>query len=381
MIASTKGTNGASPGDAAQASMWRDEELDQVAPEASGATGSLIRRFVVPPFTVLDSRQSYWQQRKREWIALGIKGELGRAGDLIAGPGTSAVYGGRSEWAGNRGPGRSNGQDLMKGEHVVGGARVYNDREWPLAIRGDDYSGNCAERAEGSGTSVFDPVLCEIAYRWFCPPGGSVLDPFAGEATKGIVAAVLGHPYTGIELREEQVEENRRQAERIGVEPTWVCGDSAATDRLLPKGEEYDLVFTSPPYYDLEVYSGKDEDGSAMATYGEFMAFYRHVFAQCVKRLRPNRFVVVKVGEVRDEWGMYRDFVGDNVDVFRDLGLGYYNEAILVTPAGSLPVRVGKQMVSGRKLGKSHQNVLVFFKGDPRRIREELGDGTVAGAA
>jgi hypothetical protein len=29
----------------------------------------------------------------------------------------------------------------------------------------------------GSGTSIFDPVVCEIAYRWFCPPNGTVLDP------------------------------------------------------------------------------------------------------------------------------------------------------------------------------------------------------------
>src|SRR6185295_8430413 len=29
-----------------------------------------------------------------------------------------------------------------------------------------------------TGTSIFDPVLCELAYKWFCPPGGSILDPF-----------------------------------------------------------------------------------------------------------------------------------------------------------------------------------------------------------
>ena len=40
-----------------------------------------------------------------------------------------------------------------------------------------------------SGTSVFDPVLCEVAYRWFSPPGGHVLDPFAGGSVRGILAA------------------------------------------------------------------------------------------------------------------------------------------------------------------------------------------------
>lgn len=61
-----------------------------------------------------------------------------------------------------------------------------------------------------SGTSIFDPVLCEIAYRWFCPQGGTVLDPFAGGSVRGIVASRLGYRYVGIELRQEQVEANRR---------------------------------------------------------------------------------------------------------------------------------------------------------------------------
>jgi hypothetical protein len=39
--------------------------------------------------------------------------------------------------------------------------------------RADLHAGIVPE--EGSGTSVFDPVLCELAYRWFCPPGFALL--------------------------------------------------------------------------------------------------------------------------------------------------------------------------------------------------------------
>ena len=69
--------------------------------------------------------------------------------------------------------------------------------------------------AAQSGTSIFDPVLCELIYRWFCPLGGAILDPFAGGSVRGIVAAKLGRNYTGIELRAEQIEANREQAARI----------------------------------------------------------------------------------------------------------------------------------------------------------------------
>src|SRR5688572_4612648 len=56
------------------------------------------------------------------------------------------------------------------------------------------------EAPQGSGTSIFDPVLCELIYRWFVPPGGLVLDPFAGGSVRGIVAAMLGRRYVGVEL-------------------------------------------------------------------------------------------------------------------------------------------------------------------------------------
>ncbi len=44
------------------------------------ARKSLAERFIIPPFSVFDTRQGYWQQRKRQWLALGIKSELGRGG-------------------------------------------------------------------------------------------------------------------------------------------------------------------------------------------------------------------------------------------------------------------------------------------------------------
>ena len=44
-----------------------------------------------------------------------------------------------------------------------------------------------------------------------------------------------------------------------------------------------------------------------------------------------------------------------------------WDEVVLVTSVGSLPVRIGKQFASGRKLGRTHQIVLVYVKGDPER--------------
>ena len=222
-----------------------------------------------------------------------------------------------------------------------------------------------------AGTSIFDPVLCECAYTWFSPPSGNVLDPFAGGSVRGIVAAYLGREYVGIELRPEQVEANRRQAQAIGVKPQWVVGDAVNVIELA--AGEYDLLFSCPPYYDLEVYSDLPGELSALATYDEFIVQYRAIVAGCVALLKDDRFACFVVGDVRDRHGYYCNFVSDTIAVFRDAGMQLYNEAILVTAVGSLPIRVPRQFDAGRKLGKTHQNVLVFVKGDWRKATQACG--------
>ncbi len=44
------------------------------------ASGPVAERFTLPPFTILDARAGEWQERKRAWAAMGIEGEVGRAG-------------------------------------------------------------------------------------------------------------------------------------------------------------------------------------------------------------------------------------------------------------------------------------------------------------
>lgn len=144
--------------------------------------------------------------------------------------------------------------------------------------------------------------------------------------------------------------------------PTWINGDSSHIDELAPG--EYDLFFTCPPYADLEVYSDKPEDLSNKE-YPEFLQLYRNVIRRATAMLKPDSFAVIVVSDLRDKKGFYRNFISDTIDAFQDVGLKFYNEAILVNTAGGLAIRVGKQFEHSRKMGKDHQNVLVFCNGDP----------------
>jgi hypothetical protein len=579
--------------------------------QADQARVTLAERFIVPPFSILDARTGRWQDRKRAWIGLGIRSELGRGsnGDNTAGGGLTFALGAQTPATYDR---------KREAERRAGQPMTWAD-----------FAAAPPEAMTLALDSVFDPVLTEIAYRWFCPPGGSILDPFAGGSVRGIVAAMSGYSYTGIDLRAEQVDANRtnwtavaaggsasapaqatppllveeidgfrvvrddrveggtkrralarilptlpadeivyaspaygfaqfalalaaadvgkrvtifvakrkdwhprtRAASAAGATivdvpngylsnvqskareyaaehgahyiefgaddpaligaladiaretgesptevwtvagsgvlsralqqawptakfhavqigavpdagsatvwkapekfeqpakspppfpscpeydakawafmqkhaspgalfwnvasdlhgetqavdtqaPTWITGDSTDLETLLPPGEQFDFVFTCPPYYDLEVYSDDPRDISAAGSYDEFMDAYRQITAATAARLKPDRFAAVVIGEIRGPDGAYRNLVADTIDAHLQAGLTYYNEAILITPVGSLPIRAGRVFKASRKVGKTHQQMLVFRKGHPPAA-EAADAGAMAGA-
>jgi DNA modification methylase len=559
----------------AQGKVTLDMLLERLAGMNNHSANTLRERFLIPPFTILDSRQGYWQKRKNAWLSLGIQSGIGRDGML----------------------------SMEAASHMQN----------PLATGATKLS----------NSSIFDPVLAEIAYKWFSPKDGKILDPFAGGSVRGIVAAKLGYRYTGIDLRKEQVMANqeqwdgmsppterttsdpealtpiedrgpwkikrddlfeingvrggkvrtcwalankatpqglvtagsrqspqvnivahiaqhlgihsaafipegefsteignaahagaaihqvkagynnviiararqhakdtgwteipfgmecveavtqtRKQAANIpkdtkrivmacgsgmslagvlwglkdqgikahvqavvvGADPTdrlerfapkdwretteiiqpeedyhrpaartnlegleldpiyeakclpylrpgdllwvvgirqtekttaphWLWGDSDKELAAVPPDQ--DLVFTCPPYYDLEEYSDDPRDLSNSGTYQQFLDIYREILAKACAKLKQNRFAVIIVGDIRDERGFYRGFITDTIKAMEDAGLKLYNEAIYIQQLGTLPVRAGRTFAKSRKLGKTHQNLLAFFKGDP----------------
>lgn len=307
---------------------------------------ALLRdKFIEPPFSVLDTKTGDWQNRKRQWKLLGIESEKGRDDQLLGG-----------------GSGNTEEQDQdftdRYGRKTTNGVGIFN-----------------------SATSVFDPALCELMYHWFCPIGGKILDPFAGGSVRGIIANYLGFNYTGVELRAEQVESNKEQAQRIIPEnkPKWINGDSEIILSGLIKANnfeeqiqvKYDFIFTCPPYHDLEVYSDDPADLSNMP-YDQFRVKYEAIIAHAVDLLRPNSFACIVVGDIRDEKGFYRNFNGHTKEAFIKAGCKLYNEAKLLQPLGTAMLRANKIFGSGKKLIKVHEDVLIFYKGDPKLIKERF---------
>lgn len=198
--------------------------------------------------------------------------------------------------------------------------------------------------------------------------GGVILDPFAGGSVRGIIAHKLGYKYVGIELRPEQVESNRKQALELlpaDNQPKWICGDSEEImkDWTWDKNS-FNMIFSCPPYANLEVYSDLENDLSNM-DYAHFLEKYERIIAKASSLLESkDEFAVFVVGDVRDNKGNYIDFISDTIKAFTNpftSGLKLYNNMILLDPIGTAMIRASN-FDSNKKVIKVHQNVLCFRK-------------------
>lgn len=291
---------------------------------------SLSDKFIMNPFSVLRKTTGVWQDRKHDWVDMGIVSNEGRDTKRYNAMPTN-----------------------------IGGAKYYNTEDT-------------------ESVSIFDPVLCEIIYTWFSAKGEKVLDPFAGGSVRAIVASILGRKYTGIDLSQKQILSNGNQICKLQNEypghmapVDWIVGDSEyALDDI--ENESFDMLFTCPPYYNLEQYTRDPRDLSRQDTYEAFLIKYTTIINKACSKLKPDSFAVIVVSEIRNTaTGEYYGFVPDTIYAFKQAGLKYYNEIIVEDSIGSLPLRGPKYFKQSRKIGRTHQNVLVFYKGDLSNIREK----------
>lgn len=300
-------------------------------------TTVLRDKYLVPPFSILDTSVNAWLQRRNVWEQM-IK----------------------------------NRSDNVRNVSIVKHNTPYlNAMDYDEGYKGLERNGN---------TSTFDPFLCEILVKWFSRKGDCIYDPFAGGHVRGVVSAMLGRDYIGCDINPTQVQANneawadvcsRFETADFGL-ISWKCQSSADYKAVVG----FDMLLTCPPYYNLEVYTNDPKDISTCKTYEEFLDEYRHIIQVSYNNLADDTFAVIVVEEIRDKNGIMYGFVPDTIRAFTDAGFKYYNEMILENRIMSLGVRCPKYFEQSRKVGRHHQNVLVFFKGNPKNIEEKFGKFT-----
>lgn len=221
-----------------------------------------------------------------------------------------------------------------------------------------------------SNVSVLDPVACEVILRFFMPLDGKrVYNPFGGGVQFGFVTGDCGYEYLSSEIRQNQCDANNAICKDF-ANVKWHKSDSS---KFTPQ-ERVDLVFTCPPYYQVEDYldyDGKPPEGelNSIPTYAEFREALFQGYKNAITALNDNCFFVVMTGDSRDKHGAYYGCEAEHELFFRDQGLHIYNKIIYVEGAFTRLAHA-KRTLHYRKFPKQEQKIYVFYKGDMAKIKD-----------
>lgn len=144
--------------------------------------------------------------------------------------------------------------------------------------------------------SIFKPIRAIEIYERFKPK--SVLDFTCGWGGRMIGAIVSRvENYVGIDLNHNLTNRYQKMIETLSTLPkkyfktnvTLLFQDCLKVDYSQIK---YDMVFTSPPYYNIELYNGTKE-----RSVDEWNCFYREIFSKTYKYLSVDGWFILNINQ------------------------------------------------------------------------------------
>jgi len=227
------------------------------------------------------------------------------------------------------------------------------------------------ENASSSSMSEFNPNLAEFCVKYWSKEGDVVLDPFGGWGTRLFTALRLKRKYEGYEISPSthkdvmgQIEQHNKSTqyyeEKFDYSTIkYYCSDGIEITYTKPNSA--DMIFTCPPYFNIEKY---ESTSGQLTDIDDYEAFMRRMFVGAknyYKALKAGKYCVFVVGDWRENSNL-RLFSKDIIDCFCQAGFLMHD--FVVNKLNSAAV-VGCGNFEGQGfVTKSHEYVLVFKKPD-----------------
>lgn len=225
---------------------------------------------------------------------------------------------------------------------------------------GGSLKSNGANAAQSS-LSIMAAELVEFFMRYYTRPGGTYLDPFAGQGVQAQVAGLAGVNYYGMDLTEAYVDYTNAVLPKLDIDPdvhVEVRRGDSRDPSWVPDGIG-DFCFTSPPYWDAEFYSDDAEQLGTGQTYDQFMDGMTEVYAAWHPKFRPGAYVVINVNDLRRH-GEFIPYHADTITAMRAAGYRVQDIWIIEGLIAGLPRAFAVSKNLARIAPKVHEYGLVF---------------------
>lgn len=212
--------------------------------------------------------------------------------------------------------------------------------------------------------SEFNPELARRIILYWSDEGDMILDPFAGRSTRMLVSSMLNRNYIGYEISSAAFEDLKTRNEN---RQATLFGESGEIRLFLKDGckldgtanNSIDMIFTCPPYWNLERYESVPCQLSDCATYGDFLDRIESCVKHCYRVLKFGKFAVWVVADFRK--GGFKVLHKDCIDIFTRNGFLLWDIVINVLKSPFAWCQIGK-CEAHHYTSKTHEYVLVFKK-------------------
>jgi len=213
--------------------------------------------------------------------------------------------------------------------------------------------------------SLRNPTIDERIYKIYGFRDAQVYSPFMGHTIEYIIAGQMGMNYWGSTVNQYIVNINRRfYEEHKHLVPSDIVCKFWVEDATVMESVDnnsVDLIWTSPPYWRAEQYpSDHPNEMSRTETYDEFLELYRLSAKQIYRVLKPNRYAILQVGDVRFE-DVFYSLGADTLFIFREAGFKIHDVIVMINISPHAWV-AGGRAIEKKYTIKTHEYLLVFLK-------------------
>lgn len=224
-------------------------------------------------------------------------------------------------------------------------------------------------RGKQGGLSTFPPALAHRITMFYSEEGETILDPMAGHNSRMQIVNESNRHYIGYDVSKDFIAFNKLVRDEIlGVGKQNLLFENKYTITLHEQSSQkmneannsIDLVFTSPPYWDIEFYGEEPEQLGYHKTYEQFLLGIKDVLAESYRVLKTNRYCAFNINDFRKN-GTFYDYHADIMRLMKEVGFSLH-DCIIIKWKSAIGACFASQIESRKICAKSHEYLIVGKK-------------------
>lgn len=224
-------------------------------------------------------------------------------------------------------------------------------------------------RGKGSGVSTFPPDLARRIVLYYSKENDTVLDCFSGHNSRLQVTYELNRNYIGYDICSSYMRFNEKVRDEITGKGTqkllfapknFITLREKSSEKLDEEDNSVDMIYSSPPYHNIEYYDDHPQQLGYNKTYEEFLEGLLRVIKESYRVLKPNKYCIFNVNDFRKDGKLYT-FHCDTIDLFKKAGFRIW-DIIIIKWQMSVGNCFASQVEERKITSKMHEYLIVGKK-------------------